>query len=602
MQTESSQQHRTILEAAQEGDVDVVNAILNTNPGAIYAQDEHGNTALHIAAMEGHLNILKVCVASAEQGDIEEVLHWRNNYQQTPACLAASLGETDVLTYCIEQDKSTLTDHDQTGNTPLFAAIEQNQPDGVRACLVADPTLWRTPNTTQRLPTLFAFECGSNDCLEAMQDLEPELMNNATLWSTECGQKEYPLIHVAIDQNSLKLFQYCVSLDRENINQLTCKRGDSAVMHAARRGRTQMLAECLRVDEKALQRQNSRGTTAFLESSLHLDTVQLCLQHDKTLIDQRNVYSRSSILHYAAEWGSLDVFKYLVELYPTLLHEQAFGGSTPMFDAAMNHHIDIVQYCIATDISTLNQRNIAITCVLHKNHRLLDIVLRAKSELSRQRRSGSTPAYIATCNEDYVSLCILLEHDPQMLMVMPEQRRRILDKLIFLKVDFAATFRPLLQSCFANLRRQYPNIRLAEKAEQQLIDDYLNRLKADDASLCSLANLIGFLKNPNDQAAQERVLQSDKQALKNIGIALLVAGGLMLCITATVTLTPAGFLIATHGLNTLQAALNAHLVAATTLSLVSFGLGALLFSQSNVSTLESAANTIENEVIAALVK
>ncbi|PVD29254.1 hypothetical protein C0Q70_11851 [Pomacea canaliculata] len=80
--------------------------------------DQHGNSPLHIASQQGHLDVVKYLLAN--NADIDA----KNEEEQTPLHLAAKFGRTNIVREIIRRDKSVINNEDEKSNTALHLAAQ----------------------------------------------------------------------------------------------------------------------------------------------------------------------------------------------------------------------------------------------------------------------------------------------------------------------------------------------------------------------------------------------------------------------------------------------------------------------------------------------
>lgn len=160
---------RGIIDAAAAGDRSRVQAELARNPGLARTGNETGDTALHHAARNGHLEIVMLLLehgadADAVRGDGYRPLHLalmtnflvgvhgdrtaivdallRHGAKYTPL-IAALRGDHEFLRHALAVDRSNANAADTCQHRPLSAAVRRGDVEMVRLLLAhgADPTL-----------------------------------------------------------------------------------------------------------------------------------------------------------------------------------------------------------------------------------------------------------------------------------------------------------------------------------------------------------------------------------------------------------------------------------------------------------------------------
>ncbi|MGP8200312.1 MAG: ankyrin repeat domain-containing protein [Limisphaerales bacterium] len=80
----------TIHDAAKNGDLEKVKGLLKANPDLVSSKDDDGMTALHLAAMKGHKDVVELLLTN--KADVNA----KNNYGATPLKLVELSGRDDV--------------------------------------------------------------------------------------------------------------------------------------------------------------------------------------------------------------------------------------------------------------------------------------------------------------------------------------------------------------------------------------------------------------------------------------------------------------------------------------------------------------------------
>ena len=100
-----------IHEAAEQGDLATVTALVSATPRLIGAKDEAGETPLHLAARAGHKEIVEFLLTRKADVNV------RDNDGDTPLHLAARMGEKDVAELLLAR-KADVNSRDDGGYTP----------------------------------------------------------------------------------------------------------------------------------------------------------------------------------------------------------------------------------------------------------------------------------------------------------------------------------------------------------------------------------------------------------------------------------------------------------------------------------------------------
>ena len=79
-----------IHDAARNGDLEKVKALLKANPDLVFSKDTHGSTPLHCAALQGHKDVAELLLANKAE------VNAKDNIGETPLHMAAYHGHKDV--------------------------------------------------------------------------------------------------------------------------------------------------------------------------------------------------------------------------------------------------------------------------------------------------------------------------------------------------------------------------------------------------------------------------------------------------------------------------------------------------------------------------
>ena len=108
--------------AAVQGHLEVV-ALLLEQPGVdLTLVDNHGWTALHLAAAQNHQEVVALLL---QQPQVDLNAAVRNQEGYTALYLAASQGHQDILTHLLANPKTDTNVEDQDGDTALHLAVFQ---------------------------------------------------------------------------------------------------------------------------------------------------------------------------------------------------------------------------------------------------------------------------------------------------------------------------------------------------------------------------------------------------------------------------------------------------------------------------------------------
>lgn len=657
--TESEENN--FLTYAEQGHLDAVTRLIEQTPELLTYCDEFGNTALHRAAFAGRLDVLQALVTATKVSALEQP----NQRGQTPAHLAAWQGHKDVLKYCLKNVPDTSRMTDKFGNTPLFCALENNHAHLVPMLVNHDRDCLTHQNAENRLPLFFAAQFPPYDGVKALLDVEPDLITqqnerNSTLTFYACTTKNIQLLEICLRRGEGKK-ELVLNLGAHFVTpiQVCFRNGFSEGIRAILREHKNLQHDVVtcKLEKKTL--------AILLTEHQQLDILTSCIEEDKTILQQRDNFGHT-VTHYFAFDASLDMLRLCLEADPSVLSLATFGASkyTPMqlayssnqfsaFKLCQEHdprsigdqqadlmqailhfvkynnvaavqyldhpdrlqsvdyrrilqvvdgnteycdykkaddHYDVFDYCVEQDPSLLHYEptqepttTLAHHFIARNRPDLLKRCLINNTSMLRITEPFHTywPVSQAAFNEHYDLMRICMLYDPMGLVLNPNQLELMFRHPAFGRQNFSQMFTPLLESAFERLRETHPQLKLDPTIQQQLITAFVQEGKMDPQSIQETLRLVHFLQNP--LAPEHHLGQTRGQTL---GLVALAIGAFVLCGILAATLTPASMLIGLSVLSQLQTAIASYVTGATLagVALTMFGAGLYFWSKHNAAS------------------
>jgi len=144
-----------IHDAAKNGDLAKVQALLKSNPDLVSSKDDRGMTPLHWAASEGRKDVAEFLLTN--KADVNA----KNNNGQTPLADAAFSGKRDVAELLLVNN-ADVNAKDNYGWTPLHAAADNGHKD-VAELLLANKAGVNAKNDIGWTPLHYAAQGGHKD-------------------------------------------------------------------------------------------------------------------------------------------------------------------------------------------------------------------------------------------------------------------------------------------------------------------------------------------------------------------------------------------------------------------------------------------------------
>ncbi len=304
-----------LQDAAEDGDIDRVRELLS---GSMSVDDrgDSGSTPLHLAAGQGHLNVVTYLVTEGAD------LHARTHYYPLPGLtvvhLAARENHLPVLSYLLEQGAEVNPDNSPSGNTPLHLAAEKGYL-GIVKHLVQRGADFNLTNNNNRTPLDLARREGHR---EVIQFLENYIVAQRSTYNT---------VHLISNEPNEVFYEAAQNGDIEAIQRFLARGfsinikdewGNAALHWAAIRGYLHIV-ECLLSNGASIDITDNAWQTPLHWAARNgqLEVVKLLLAKGAN-INARSGNGRTPI-QFAEQFNQLDVLRYLNEF----LNLQATRGA-----------------------------------------------------------------------------------------------------------------------------------------------------------------------------------------------------------------------------------------------------------------------------------
>nr|XP_024202336.1 nuclear factor NF-kappa-B p100 subunit isoform X5 [Pan troglodytes] len=194
-------------------------ALLAGQRHLLTAQDENGDTPLHLAIIHGQTSVIEQIVYVIHHAQDLGVVNLTNHLHQTPLHLAVITGQTSVVSFLLRvgADPALLDRH---GDSAMHLALRAGAgaPELLRALLQSGapsvPQLLHMPDFEGLYPVHLAVRARSPECLDLLVD------SGAEVEATE-RQGGRTALHLATEMEELGLVTHLVTKLRANVNART---------------------------------------------------------------------------------------------------------------------------------------------------------------------------------------------------------------------------------------------------------------------------------------------------------------------------------------------------------------------------------------------
>ncbi len=284
--------HDEIFEAAKQGDLAKIQALVGKNPDLVNAKDQEQSTPLHSAAAAGRLKIVEYLI---EKG--ADVNAW-NNAHQNPLLYAAYHGRSEIVCLLLEKG-AEYSEQDIYGRNVLHYPSREGHPEVVEI-LVKKGLDINQEDRGGVTPLRFAIERGHTEIIDIFITLKALDVDG------ELGRKS---LHLAAANG------------HKNVADLLIAKGASIqtkddeagnLLHNAATGGLLELSHRLIKEGIEINEQDNRGKTPlhYAIREGHREIVELLIENEAEL----NIKGKDerTPLHIAEDWGRKEIIDLLL--------------------------------------------------------------------------------------------------------------------------------------------------------------------------------------------------------------------------------------------------------------------------------------------------
>lgn len=427
---------------------------------------EDGQTPLHLASIQGHLNVVKYLLSGKAQTNVQDStgaspLHEAVRYGNTEIAKLLlnsgadvnardNLGKSPVLLIIPEEKRSDiyslltsykadLTVKDMYGDTVLHTATMTEVPLDILQVLISGGAEINERNKDGVTPLALAIENEVDDHIKfyaehgadinskdtkgttpltlALKDSDSSdkvlkaIVNPSNISSTD-SEGNTPLI-VAIQHNAtLSKVQYIISIT-DNVNARNAD-GNTALYLTVLKNR-QKVGELLLAKNADIFATNNRSKSPLSLALYDGGSVMDWLITSKTI--NATDGSGNTALHFAAEWGLKNAVTALITKGSKTEARNA-NGETPLFSAAKNDEPEIIQLLVNNGCKVNARDNLGSTAlhiaVRWGNPKSVARLVNIGAEIDAQNVSGKSPLAEAALvgKQDIANLLLLKGANP----------------------------------------------------------------------------------------------------------------------------------------------------------------------------------------------
>jgi ankyrin repeat protein len=150
--------------ACENGHLDIVRVLLQSNDILVNQPNQDGTTSLFIACQNGHLDIVRVLLKLKNI----QVNQPRDSDGTTPLISACFKGHLDIVRELLQSNGIQINQPRKDGTTPLITACVKGHFDIVRVLLQSNDIQINQPNTNGATPLMIARHFRHNEILQLL--------------------------------------------------------------------------------------------------------------------------------------------------------------------------------------------------------------------------------------------------------------------------------------------------------------------------------------------------------------------------------------------------------------------------------------------------
>jgi ankyrin repeat protein len=163
VEVKDQHEQKSLLWAAEIGDVETFERLLRESKADINWKDQHGTTTLARAASRGNIRTVQLLLNTSTVD-----LNSKDRWGQTPLSEAASSGNIGTVQLLLDTSKVDLNSKSQWGDTPLSEAARQGHKAVVRLLLNTGKVDLDFEDGLSNMPLLCAAENGHKEVVEIL--------------------------------------------------------------------------------------------------------------------------------------------------------------------------------------------------------------------------------------------------------------------------------------------------------------------------------------------------------------------------------------------------------------------------------------------------
>ena len=216
----------SFLQACDGGNTGIVKFLAEKNPKLINSVDENNDNGLHLAALQGNMDIVELCVEKLNMDPTADGSMGQNSFLK-----ACDGGSTEVVKFLAEKNPKLINSVDDKNDNGLHLAALQGNMDVVELCvenLKMDPA---AEGFMEQNSFLRACDGGNTEIVKFLAEKDPDLVNSV-------DEKNDNGLHLAARNDKMDTFVFLTEeliMDTKEENQNCLKKLNKNVENEVRK-------------------------------------------------------------------------------------------------------------------------------------------------------------------------------------------------------------------------------------------------------------------------------------------------------------------------------------------------------------------------------
>jgi len=294
--------------------------------------DSNGDTALHRAAVQGHIDVVMLLVQYGANVDV------RDQYGRTPLSRAAARGHLKAVTWLVYEAGADVESKDNGGWTPLSRAAVNGHLEAVKLLVEEAGANVDSKDEDGQTPLSCAAMNGHLEMVKLLVKAKAAVESK-----DEDGQTP---LSCAAENGHMEAVKFLVEAGA-NVESKDSEWGWTPLSRAARNGHLEVVKFLVKEAGADVTSKDSGGRAplSWAAENGHLEIMKFLVNEAGADIESKDNEGRTP-LSLAAYYGRLEVGKFLVKEAGSNVESKDWYGQTPLSRAAFYGRLEAVKFLV----------------------------------------------------------------------------------------------------------------------------------------------------------------------------------------------------------------------------------------------------------------